>query len=59
LSQTAADIVESIKYFEKAIELDKDYGRAYAMLAKAYFMGPRQGRKEWGEKTGLLESPEC
>jgi TolB-like protein/Flp pilus assembly protein TadD len=47
LGGTVDGLAASIKYFEKAIELDKNYGRAYAALAKAYFMSPRQGQKEF------------
>ena len=43
-------IVESIPYFEKAIELDPDYGRAYAALALVY---TRIVRLEWGRELGL------
>jgi len=53
LRLTVDDIAASIKYFEKAIELDKNYGRAYAMLARAYFGGSRLGQKEWFDKIRL------
>jgi tetratricopeptide (TPR) repeat protein len=33
--------------------LDKNYGRAYAMIAKAYIMIPKQGEKGWPKKIGL------
>ncbi len=49
---TVDDAVMAISYFEKAIELDQNYGRAYAALAKTYFRGPKIGR-EWYTKTGL------
>jgi len=49
---TVDDAVMAISYFEKAIELDQNYGRAYAALAKTYFLGPKIGR-EWYVKTGF------
>jgi TolB-like protein/Flp pilus assembly protein TadD len=49
---TVDDAVMAISYFEKAIELDQNYGRAYAALAKTYFLGPKIGR-EWYTKAGL------
>ena len=49
---TVDDAVMAISYFEKAIELDQNYGRAYAALAKTYFWGPKIGR-EWYAKIGL------
>jgi len=33
------DFVKAIPYFEKAIELDPNYGRAYAALAEVYYYG--------------------
>jgi tetratricopeptide (TPR) repeat protein len=49
---TVDDAVMAISYFEKAIELDQNYGRAYAAIAKTYFQGPKIGR-EWYTKTDL------
>ena len=34
---TPEDFVKAIPYFERAIELDPDYGRAHAALAMVYF----------------------
>jgi TolB-like protein/Tfp pilus assembly protein PilF len=51
--QTVDDLIKALQYFEKAIELDKNYGRAYAMLARTYWIGPRQGQKEWYVKMAL------
>jgi len=51
-SGTVDDMVMAVSYFEKAIELDPNYGRAYAALAKTYFLGPKI-RREWYAKTGL------
>jgi tetratricopeptide (TPR) repeat protein len=56
--QTGNDIAASITYFEKAINLDKNYGRAYAWLARAYYWVPIVGGKKWRDKTGLHE-PVC
>jgi len=37
--QTSEDFAKAIPYFEKAIELDPDYGRAYGALALTYHVG--------------------
>jgi TolB-like protein/Flp pilus assembly protein TadD len=34
---TAEDFVKAIPYFERAVELDPDYGRAYAALSAVYW----------------------
>ncbi|NIS80939.1 MAG: tetratricopeptide repeat protein, partial [Anaerolineales bacterium] len=34
---TPDDFAEAVRYFKKAVELDPNYGRAYAMLAKTYW----------------------
>jgi TolB-like protein len=34
---TPDDFAEAVRYFEKAVELDPNYGRAYAALAMTYF----------------------
>jgi len=34
---TLDDFAEAVRYFKKAVELDPNYGRAYAMLAKTYW----------------------
>jgi adenylate cyclase len=39
LRETPDDLVRAIQSFKKAIELDPNYGRAYAALALAYCMG--------------------
>ena len=39
LRETPYDLVRAIESFKKAIELDPNYGRAYAALALAYCMG--------------------
>jgi tetratricopeptide (TPR) repeat protein len=49
---TVDDAVMALSYFEKAVELDQNYGRAYAALAKTYFLGPKIGR-EWYIKANL------
>ena len=36
---TPGDFAKAIPYFEKAIELDSNYGRAYAALAKTFWNG--------------------
>jgi TolB-like protein/Flp pilus assembly protein TadD len=39
LQRTPDDFAKAISYFEKAIELDSEYRRAYAALAKTYWSG--------------------
>jgi Flp pilus assembly protein TadD len=39
LRMTPNDLTTAVQSFKKAIELDPNYGRAYAALALAYFMG--------------------
>ena len=40
---SADDFVKAIPLFEKAVQLDPDYGRAYAALASLYWKSFRQG----------------
>jgi TolB-like protein/Flp pilus assembly protein TadD len=40
---TPRDFVKAISYFERAIELDPDYGRAYSALALIYWRSVQQG----------------
>jgi TolB-like protein/class 3 adenylate cyclase len=40
---TPRDFVKAIPYFERAIELDPDYGRAYSALALIYWRSVQQG----------------
>jgi adenylate cyclase len=47
---TADDFATAIPYFERAIELDQNYGRAYAALASIYWESWRQGRS-WFSKV--------
>jgi adenylate cyclase len=47
---TADDFVKAIFYFKKAVELDSDYGRAYAALASVYWESVRQG-DPWTSKV--------
>jgi tetratricopeptide (TPR) repeat protein len=45
---TPDDFVQAISYFEKAVELDPNYSRAYAALAAIYWKSARYGwRKLW------------
>jgi adenylate cyclase len=37
------DYSKAIPYFERAVQLDKNYGRAYAVLASIYWENSRQG----------------
>ncbi len=41
-TDTPQGFIEAIPYFEKAITLDPDYGRAYAALASVYYVGHRR-----------------
>jgi TolB-like protein/cytochrome c-type biogenesis protein CcmH/NrfG len=43
LQRTPDDFAKAISYFEKAIELDSNYRRAYAALAKAYWSASEVG----------------
>jgi rhodanese-related sulfurtransferase/Tfp pilus assembly protein PilF len=45
------DTIEAIGFFEKAIELDPEYGRAYAGLAASYWLMAEAG---WESYAGLL-----
>ncbi len=48
--RTPQSIVEALAFFTKAIELDPDYGRAYAALASTYWESWEKG---WHENLGL------
>jgi adenylate cyclase len=48
--ETPDDFVKAISYFENAIQLDPDYGRAHAVLAAIYSNIYRDG---WAEGTGI------
>jgi len=55
---TPDDFGEAVRYFKKAIELDPNYGRAYAMLAKTYWdwytrLGPGIYRIELMEEAEM------
>ena len=47
---TADDFVKAISYFERAVELDPNYSKAYAALASVYWDSLRQGRL-WTSKV--------
>jgi adenylate cyclase len=47
---SADDFVKAIPFFEKAIQLDPNYGRAYAALASLYWETHRQG-ETWTSKV--------
>ena len=47
---TPADFAKAIPFFERAIELDPDYGRAQAALAMVYFRSYDQG---WAGSLGM------
>lgn len=47
---SAADFIRAIVHFERAIELDPDYGRAYAALASLHWKTFRQG-ESWAMKV--------
>src|SRR5215216_6048347 len=47
---TPQDYIKAIPYFERAIELDPDYGRANAALAMVYFRSYDQG---WTGSLGI------
>jgi TolB-like protein/cytochrome c-type biogenesis protein CcmH/NrfG len=46
LRHTPEDFAKALSYFEKAIELDPNYGRAYALIALIYARAPKLG-KPW------------
>jgi TolB-like protein len=47
---TPADFAKACSYFEKALDLDPDYGRAHAALAETYWRGLELG---WRWQMGL------
>ncbi len=52
--RTVADFVKAEEYFKKAIELDADYGHAYAMLGMTYVLMPGYGnmpKADWFPKA--------
>ena len=49
---TPEDFSKAITLFKRAIELDPNYGRAYAALALTYWMGTGQG-EEWRTRAGI------
>jgi len=49
---TPEDFSRAISLFKRAIDLDPDYGRAYAALALTYWMGTGQG-EEWRTRAGI------
>jgi tetratricopeptide (TPR) repeat protein len=50
LTRTPEDLKKAVEYFKKAIEIDPDYGRAYAALALTYWRGAGYG---WARKMGM------
>jgi len=50
LHRTPDDFVKALSYFKKAIELDPNYGRAYAALALTCWRGAGMG---WARKMGM------
>ena len=48
---TPKDTLAAIRFFERAIELDPEYGRAYAGLAASYWLIADVG---WEAKVGIL-----
>jgi TolB-like protein/class 3 adenylate cyclase/Flp pilus assembly protein TadD len=42
LRWTPEDFFKAIPFFEKAVQIDSNYGRAYAALAAAYWQGSRE-----------------
>jgi TolB-like protein/class 3 adenylate cyclase len=53
LHRTPKDFAEALPYFKKAVELDPNYGRAYAALALTYWRGAGVG---WAKKMGMSYS---
>jgi TolB-like protein/class 3 adenylate cyclase/Flp pilus assembly protein TadD len=49
---TPEDFSKAISLFNRAIDLDPNYGRAYAALALIYWMGTGQG-EEWRKRAGI------
>ena len=49
---TPEDFSKAISLFKRAIDLDPNYGRAYAALALTYWMGTGQG-EEWRKRAGI------
>jgi TolB-like protein/class 3 adenylate cyclase/Flp pilus assembly protein TadD len=49
---TPEDFSKAISLFKRAIDLDPNYGRAYAALALTYWMGTGQG-EEWRTRAGI------
>jgi TolB-like protein/Flp pilus assembly protein TadD len=52
LRETPDDFAKAISFFKKAIELDPNYGRAYAALAMIYWRSADLGM-QWTLKSGL------
>jgi TolB-like protein/class 3 adenylate cyclase len=50
LRQTPDDFVKALSYFKKALELDPNYGRAYAALSLTYWNGASLG---WAKRIGV------
>ncbi len=50
---TPESFIKAIPYFERAIELDPEYGRAYAALAMVYF---RSYDNRWSGNLGMPEA---
>jgi len=46
LRHTPDDFAKALSYFEKAIELDPNYGRAYAAIARTYWSGSQLELKQ-------------
>ena len=51
--RTPDDLAKAVPYFEEAIQLDPDYGRAHAALAMAYFKGYEW---QWAYSLGISGS---
>ena len=47
---TREDHAKAVPYFEEAIQLDPDYGRAHAALALAYF---KSYQRNWNDSLGI------
>jgi TolB-like protein/class 3 adenylate cyclase len=50
-TDTPQGFIEAIPYFERAVTLDPDYGRAYAALASVYYVGHR---RNWRKSFQVL-----